>query len=183
MTTRSALVTGGSRGIGLGITRRLLTDRYRVVVNGVRDSQAVAATIEELSLLGDVTYLAADVGTPAGRNLLAVETLSHVGRLDVLVNNAGITSPGRNDILDVTEEDLDTVLDVNLKGPFFLTQTLAKHMIDERDRDLSFRGRIVNITSISAVLASTNRAEYCISKAGLSMTTNLWGNPSRGARH
>ena len=174
MTTRSALVTGGSRGIGLGIAERLLTDGYRVVINGLRDRDAVSGTLEELSLLGDITYVAADVGTAEGRTHLTSETLTAVGRLDVLVNNAGITSPGRKDILEAREEDLDTVLAVNLKGPFLLTQIMARHMIQERESDPGFRGRIVNITSISAVLATPNRSEYCISKAGLSMTTMLW---------
>jgi NAD(P)-dependent dehydrogenase (short-subunit alcohol dehydrogenase family) len=174
MTTRSALVTGGSRGIGLGIATRLLTDGYRVVVNGVRDREAVSETLEELSRLGDITYVAADIGTAGGRSHLAAETLTAVGRLDVLVNNAGITSPGRKDILEATEEDLDTVLAVNLKGPLLLTQIVARHMIEERASDPEFRGRIVNITSISAVVATPNRSEYCISKAGLSMATMLW---------
>jgi len=174
MTTRSALVTGGSRGIGLGIAERLLTDGYRVVINGLRNRDAVSGTLEELSLLGDITYVAADVGTAEGRDHLAAETLTAVGRLDVLVNNAGITSPGRKDILEATEEDLDTVLAVNLKGPLLLTQIMARHMIEEGASDAAFRGRIVNITSISAVLATPNRSEYCISKAGLSMTTMLW---------
>jgi 3-oxoacyl-[acyl-carrier protein] reductase len=174
MTTRSALVTGGSRGIGLGIAKRLLTDGYRVVINGLRDQDAVSETLEELSHLGGITYVGADVGTAEGRGHLVAKTLTAVGRLDVLVNNAGITSPGRKDILEATEEDLDTVLSVNLKGPFLLTQIVARHMIEEGASDPEFRGRIVNITSISAALASPNRSEYCISKAGLSMTTGLW---------
>jgi 3-oxoacyl-[acyl-carrier protein] reductase len=174
MTPFSALVTGGSRGIGLGIAQRLLADGYQVVINGMRDSEAVAETLEELSHLGDITYVAADVGTADGRSYLVAETLAVAGRLDVLVNNAGITSPGRKDILEATEEDLDTVLAVNLKGPLFLTQSLARHMIEEHEADPAFRGRIVNITSISAAVATPNRSEYCISKAGLSMTTMLW---------
>jgi len=174
MKQRSALVTGGSRGIGRGIAERLLTDGYQVVINGVRDNNAVADTLEALSRLGDVTYVAADVGSADGRARLAAETVQAVGRLDVLVNNAGITSPGRKDILEATEEDLDTVLAVNLKGPFLLTQSLARHMIEHHKQDPAFRGRIVNITSISAAVATPNRSEYCISKAGLSMTTMLW---------
>jgi 3-oxoacyl-[acyl-carrier protein] reductase len=174
MTTRSALVTGGSRGIGLGIATRFLTDGYQVVINGLRAREAVAETLESLSRLGDITYVAADVGTAEGRERIVAETLTAVGRLDVLINNAGITSPGRRDILEATEEDLDTVLSVNLKGPFLLTQPLARHMIEEHEADAAFRGRIVNITSISAAVASPNRSEYCISKAGLSMTTLLW---------
>ncbi|MGI9585000.1 MAG: 3-ketoacyl-ACP reductase [Acidimicrobiia bacterium] len=174
MTERSALVTGGSRGIGLGIAERLLTDGYQVVINGVREHEAVAETLEALARLGDITYVAADIGTASGRSHLVAETLAAVGRLGVLINNAGITSPGRRDILEATEEDLDTVLAVNLKGPFLLTQSFASHMVECREADPSFRGRLVNITSISAVLASPNRSEYCISKAGLSMTTKLW---------
>ena len=174
MKKRSALVTGGSRGIGRGVSERLLTDGYRVVINGVREPNDVVDVVEALSRLGDVTYVAADIGTAGGRSRLAAETLHAVGRLDVLVNNAGITSPGRKDILEATEEDLDTVLAVNLKGPFLLTQTVARHMIEHHEEDPAFRGRIVNITSISAAVATPNRSEYCISKAGLSMTTMLW---------
>ena len=174
MTTRSALVTGGTRGIGLAIARRLLGDGYRVVINGTRPPAAVGAVVDELSKAGPVTYVAADVGKANDRERLVVETLADVGRLDVLINNAGITSPGRKDMIEATEDDLDVVLAVNLKGPFFLTQALAKHMIAARGADRDFRGRIVNVTSVSATVASTNRAEYCISKAGLSMTTMLW---------
>ena len=174
MTTRSALVTGGTRGIGLAIARRLLGDGHRVVINGTRPPEAVEAVVDGLSGVGPVTYVAADIGKESDRERLVAETLATVGRLDVLINNAGITSPGRKDMLEASEDDLDVVLAVNLKGPFFLTQTLAKHMIDERNADPRFQGRIVNVTSISATVASTNRAEYCISKAGLSMTTMLW---------
>lgn len=174
MTARGALVTGGSRGIGLGIAHRLLSEGYRVVINGVRPAESVADVLDELKAAGEVVYVPADIGSAADRRRLVAETLSSVGRLDVLVNNAGITSPGRRDILEANEADLDTVLAVNLKGPFLLTQSLARHMIEEHEADPAFRGRIVNITSISAVVASPNRAEYCISKAGLSMTTMLW---------
>ena len=174
MTTRSALVTGGTRGIGLAIARRLLGDGYRVVINGTRPPDSVRAVVHELSRVGPVTYVAADIGQESDRDLLVIDTLATVGRLDVLVNNAGITSPGRKDMLEAAEDDLDLVLAVNLKGPFFLTQALAMHMIEESAADTDFRGRIVNVTSVSADVATTNRAEYCISKAGLSMTTKLW---------
>jgi NAD(P)-dependent dehydrogenase (short-subunit alcohol dehydrogenase family) len=174
MTAPTALVTGGSRGIGRGIAERLLTDGYHVVINGVRGHGEVTDTIEALARLGTITYVSADIGTAAGRTHLVAETLGAMGHLDVLINNAGITSPGRNDMLEAKEEDLDTVLAVNLKGPFLLTQQLALAMIEHRKVAPDFRGRIVNITSISAALASPNRSEYCISKAGLSMTTLLW---------
>ena len=180
MTAKSALVTGGSRGIGLGITRRLLGDGYRVVINGVRPAAEIEGTLDELGSLGEVHYVAANVGDPAERAALVEATLE-MGRLDVLVNNAGITSPGRSDMLDATEEDFDTVIAINLKGPFFLSQAVANHMLGEHDADPGFRGCIVNVTSISAVLASTNRADYCISKAGLAMATVLWA--TRLAEH
>ena len=174
MTARSALVTGGSRGIGRGIAERLLGDGYHVVINGTRPAEDVADVVEELSQIGRVTYVAANIADAGQREHLVAETLAAVGRLDVLVNNAGITSPGRKDMLEATEDGLDLVLAVNLKGPFLLTQSLAKHMISAQADDPEFRGRIVNVTSISATVATTNRAEYCISKAGLSMTTMLW---------
>lgn len=174
MTARSALITGGTRGIGRGIAERLLGEGYRVVINGIRPPEAVTDVVDELSQLGAVTYVSANIGDADHRDHLVSETLAAVGRLDVLINNAGITSPGRKDMLEATEDGLDLVLAVNLKGPFLLTQALAKHMIAERATDPEFRGRIVNVTSISATIATTNRAEYCISKAGLSMTTMLW---------
>lgn len=158
----------------MAIAEELLSEGYDVVINGVRPADSVTDTVEKLARIGEVTYVAADIGTAEGRDHLVSETLSAVGRLDILVNNAGITSPGRKDMLDATEDDLEAVLAVNLKGPFLLTQRLATHMIEEHDTDPAFRGRIVNITSISATVASTNRAEYCMSKAGLSMTTKLW---------
>ena len=181
MGARTALVTGGTRGIGLGIARRLLSDGYSVVVNGTRPAEAVGEVVESLSSIGEVTYVAADIGDAKSRQRLAEKTLTALGRLDVLVNNAGITSPGRKDMLEATEEGLDLVLAINLKGPFLLTQQLAQHMIEEGQRDPDYRGRIINITSISATVVSTNRAEYCISKAGLSMTTKLWA--ARLAEH
>lgn len=181
MADRSALVTGGSRGIGLGIAERLLRDGYKVVINGVRPEGKVSDVVARLSEIGDTTYVAADIGKADDRQRLISETVAAVGRLDVLVNNAGITSPGRKDMLDASEEDLETVFSVNLIGPFLLTQGLAKHMIEQGAADPGFHGRVINITSISSTVASTNRAEYCMSKAGFSMATLLWA--SRLAEH
>mgnify|MGYP001814532644 CR=1 FL=1 len=174
MANRTALVTGGSRGIGLGIARRMLTEGYEVVINGVRPADAVADVLGDLSTVGDVYYVPANIGDAGDRHRLVDEVIGAVGHLDVLVNNAGITSPGRKDMLDATEDDLDTVLAVNLKGPFLLTQAFAAHMIERRDIDPGFRGRIITVTSISAPVVSTNRAEYCLSKAGVSMASPLW---------
>lgn len=180
MTDRVALVTGGARGIGLGITRRLLADGWRVAANGVRSPADVEPTMTELATRGDVTYVAGDVGDSVARDRIVATALTAFGRIDLLVNNAGITSPGRADMLDVLEADFDTVIATNLKGPFLLTQAVAHQMIEQRDADPHARGCIINISSISAVLASTNRAEYCISKAGVSMATRLWATRLAG---
>lgn len=174
MTLRTALVTGGTRGIGRGIARRLLDDGLQVVVNGVRAEADVASVLEELRQRGRVEYVAGDVGDPDGRAHIVEQTLDAFGRIDVLVNNAGITSPGRNDMLEVAEADFDRVVAVNLKGPYLLTQAVAAQMIEQAHTEPSFRGCIINVSSISAELVSINRAEYCISKAGVSMATKLW---------
>lgn len=174
MTGRVALVTGGARGIGLGITRRLLEDGWRVAANGVRSTTEVEPVMTGLAATGEAIYIPGDVGDPAARDDIVATVRAHFGRVDLLVNNAGITSPGRADMLDVKEADFDKVMAVNLKGPFLLTQAVARQMIEQPATDPAARGCIINISSISAVLASTNRAEYCISKAGVSMATRLW---------
>jgi NAD(P)-dependent dehydrogenase (short-subunit alcohol dehydrogenase family) len=96
------------------------------------------------------------------------------GRLHLLVNNAGVAPRVRADILDATEESYDRVMDINLKGPYFLTQAVANWMIEQRKRNPAYKGCIINISSISATTASPSRGEYCISKAGISMATKLW---------
>ena len=179
MTAPTALVTGGTRGIGLGIARRLLEDGYRVAVNGVRPSAEIEPVLAELEALGEVTYAAGDVGDRDDREGIVAATIEAFDDIDLLVNNAGITA--RSDMLSGSEDDFDRVIAVNLKGPHLLTQAVAMLMIDRRETDPSFRGCIVNVSSISAELASTHRAEYCISKAGVSMATKLWA--SRLAEH
>lgn len=174
MTAPVALVTGGARGIGLGISRRLLEDGWRVAANGVRPKEEAEPALAESAAAGDAIYIPGDVGDPAAREELVATAVAAFGRIDLLVNNAGITSPGRADMLEVAEADFDRVMAVNLKGPFLLTQAVAHQMIRQRRSEPQARGRIINISSISSVLASTNRAEYCISKAGVSMTTKLW---------
>jgi len=181
MIERAAIVTGGARGIGLGITRRLLEDGWRVAINGVRSESEVAPVLAELAAHGHAIYVQGDVGEPEARAAIVETALARFESLDLLVNNAGITSPGRADMLDVNESDFDRVMAVNLKGPFLLTQAVAAEMVRQRTVDPDFRGCIVNISSISAELASINRSEYCISKAGVSMATRLWA--ARLAEH
>ncbi len=171
----AALVTGGSRGIGAGIVRHLLDDGYDVAVNGRRDAAEVQPTIDALAGEGrSVAYCRADIAVDADRAALLDQVREHFGRLDVLVNNAGITSPGRKDILDAETDSFDTVFATNLRGPFFLTQLAARWMIEQGKADAAFRPCIVNISSISADVASVNRGDYCMAKAGLGMATRLW---------
>ena len=173
--SKAALVTGGSRGIGLGIVTHLLRNGYRVAVNGVREAGAVADTLDGLrDAGGEVVYARGSVADRADREAVLRTTLDAFGRIDVLVNNAGIPPPNRRDILEAEEGDFDAVLDTNLKGPYFLTQAVAQAMVRQRDTDPNLRGVIVNIGSMSATVVSTNRGEYCLSKAATAMATQLW---------
>jgi NAD(P)-dependent dehydrogenase (short-subunit alcohol dehydrogenase family) len=172
---RVALVTGGTRGIGLGISRRLATEGFDLAVCGVRALSAVEETVAGLRALGgNVIYHACDVAHRRERESLLAAVRERFGRLHVLVNNAGIPPPQRRDLLESTEESFDRVLAVNLRAPYFLTQTAARWMIEQKRLDPSFTGCIVNVSSISAQVASVNRGEYCVSKAGLAMATMLW---------
>lgn len=170
-----ALVTGGARGIGLGISCRLVDAGFYLAINGRSAETDLAETLDELRQLGaDVFYCQADVADARDRQKLIDATRKHFGRLDVLVNNAGVAPETRVDLLDATEESFDRVLSINLKGPYFLTQLVARWMVEQKRDDASFAGVIVNVSSVSATVASVNRGEYCISKAGVAMSTALW---------
>lgn len=170
-----ALVTGGARGIGLGISESLAREGYDLVVCGQRPAEAVTEVVQSLERFGGaVHYVAADVSDGKARARLLASARERFGRLNLLVNNAGVAPRVRNDILDTTEESYDWVLSVNLRGPFFLTQAVARWMLEQRQEDPAFEGSIVFVTSISSTVASTNRVEYCISKAGLSMAAQTW---------
>ena len=174
MQTRPvALVTGGSRGIGRGICLALGRAGFAVVVNYQGNETAAQETRQ---LLGEHSIISqGDISRSADRGRILEETLSQWGRIDLLVNNAGITSVGRKDLLEATEESWDAVLGVNLKGPYFLTQSVAREMIRLRPTlGASYRPTIVNITSVSAYALSMNRGDYCVSKAGLSLASQLW---------
>lgn len=166
---KTALITGGSRGIGLGIATHLALRGFNLAINGVRDKTAVAETITQLKAIGaDVIYCQADVGDTKQRAAMLQQIADHYGALDVLVNNAGVAPKERKDLLETTEESYDRLMDMNLKGAFFLTQAVANSMIRQGS------GCIINVSSISATVASVTRGEYCISKAGLSMMTQLF---------
>ena len=170
-----ALVTGGTRGIGLGISLQLAESGFDLAVNGRREEPEVADSLEKIESLGaTVLYCQADVAVAAARSQMLNEIRERFGRLDLLVNNAGVAPEVRTDLLDATEESFDRLIAINLRGPYFLTQEVARWMVEQRQRESTFAGMIVNITSVSAALASVNRGDYCISKAGISMATQLW---------
>jgi 3-oxoacyl-[acyl-carrier protein] reductase len=177
-----ALVTGGSRGIGRGICVELAKAGYAILVNYNTNLDAAEATRAEIENAGGTAEICpADIAHAAHRDSLLDFTLETFGRIDLMVNNAGIAPPKRLDLLETTEENFDRVLDTNLKGPFFLTQQVAQIMINQLAEEKIPQATIINISSVSAYAPSTNRAEYCISKAGLSMMTALFA--ARLAEH
>ncbi len=172
---RAALVTGGSRGIGLGIAEHLARDGFDLAINGMREEAAVAEVLTHLrSFGGQVLYCRGDIGDGNARGAILDAIRKKFGRLDVLVNNAGVAPKERKDILEATEESFDYVVGINLKGPYFLTQAGARWMIEQKRADPAFQACVINVGSISATIASVNRGEYCLAKAGIGMATLLW---------
>ncbi len=172
---RIALITGGSRGIGYGIAEHLARAGFDLAINGVRPEASASEALDKLRALGaEVMYCPGDVALREARTAMLDKVRDHFGRLNVLVNNAGIAPNERRDILEATEESFQHVLMTNLQGAYFLTQAAANWMIQQRAEELNFTGCIVNVSSISATVASVNRGEYCVAKAGLSMATQLF---------
>lgn len=170
-----ALITGGSRGIGYGIAEQLAKDGFDLAINGVRAETMVAEALNELRTLGaEVIYCPGDIALRDERMAILTKVKAHFGRLNVLVNNAGVAPKERRDILEATEESFQHVLSTNLQGPYFLTQAAANWMIEQKHNDTTFTGCIINVSSVSATVASVNRGEYCVAKAGLSMMTQLF---------
>ncbi|WP_203753381.1 3-ketoacyl-ACP reductase [Cellulomonas chitinilytica] len=198
-----ALVTGGNRGIGLGITRRLLTDGFAVSILATREEPADLLAELRADAGGDdrVRYVRGSVADLHDHARYVDDAVDAWGRLDLLVNNAGVAPTVRSDLLDATAESFDRVLGINLRGPYFLTQTFARRVVELRDKAAANRAEagdvvprpedrpapaqeesaptapvatIVNVSSISATTVSTNRGDYCVSKAGVAMATQLW---------
>jgi 3-oxoacyl-[acyl-carrier protein] reductase len=169
-----ALVTGSSRGIGRGIALRLADEGYAVTVNYHSSASAAAEVVRQIEAAGrGAIAVQADIARSDDRARLVADTLDRFGRIDLLVNNAGITSPGRKDLLEATEAGWDAVFATNLKGPFFLAQACARKMIELIGEGSISRGTIVNVSSISAYAVSTNRGDYCMAKAALETMTWL----------
>lgn len=176
-STRVALVTGGSRGIGLGIALCLAREGLAVVICGVSTESNVDCALESIRAAGapDVLYCQADVSDADARAEMLRAINQRFGRIDVLVNNAGVAPNVRADILDASEESFERLIHINLQGPYFLTQAVARGMIERQQVKQAVPPPcIINIGSISATVASPSRGEYCISKAGLAMATQLW---------
>ncbi|MCB0113093.1 MAG: 3-ketoacyl-ACP reductase [Caldilineaceae bacterium] len=183
--SKVAIVTGGSRGIGRGIVLGLAARGWAVTVN-YRGNAAAAQETATLAAQasGDALIVQADIGAAEDRERLVQETVERFGRIDLLVNNAGMAPRQRTDILQTSAESYDEVMDVNLKGPFFLTQRVANTMIElktgqktgQKEVAADTPPAIINIGSISAYTSSPNRAEYCISKAGMGMMTALFAD-------
>jgi 3-oxoacyl-[acyl-carrier protein] reductase len=170
-----ALITGSRRGIGLGVAIELAKLGFKIVLNGVTDNQRSNDSVEKIKELGaECFYIQADLSNTADRKRLVQEIKTEYGRLDILINNAGVAPDPREDMLKASEESFDRIININLKGPYFLTQTVANWMIELTKEDPEKRPKIVNITSINAVAATPVRGDYCISKAGLAMMNTLY---------
>jgi len=159
---KTAIITGGTKGIGYAISTALSKEDYRIILLGRSPKEEVK---DILNTLSNSVYVQGNINNAHDRQ----KCLDVAGKVDLLINNAGVAPKERVDILDLSEEDYTYVMDINLKGAFFLTQQVATKMIKE-----NMRGCIINISSISAYTTSVNRAAYCVSKAGLSMSTKLF---------
>ena len=178
MAKKIAAVTGSRRGIGFAIAKALCNAGYTVIISGTADEASSADAMAELRATGaEVHYHQMNIASADARVAFFKEIDSKFGRLDVMVNNAGMAPRVRMDILETTAESFEEVLSVNLEGTFFMCQHAANLMLDMQKRGLEdYTPRIVNVASISSYTSSVNRGEYCISKAGISMVTQLFAD-------
>ncbi len=180
---KTAIVTGSSRGIGYAIAKQLGLDGYNIVMVATGSKEKNQGAIDELKKLGiDCAYVQANIGNHADRIKIVDESIKAFGKIDILVNNAGVAPKVRADLLEMSEESFDRVIGINTKGTMFLTQLVAKKMIEQAKDNLTsgINGIIVNVSSCSAVVSSISRGEYCISKAGVSMLTTLYADRLAG---
>ena len=174
------LVTGGSRGIGRGIAEALAATGYSVAINYRSNREAAEQTAEACRRQARYSEqqfhsLQADIGSQAERAALVEQLRSRFGRIDGVVNNAGVAPQQREDILEASEESFERLMRINLQGPYFLTQHIARYWLQEKPKHLLPGGfKIIFVTSISADTVSLNRGEYCVSKAGAAMAVQLW---------
>ena len=174
--SKVAIVTGGSRGIGYAIAKQLGLDGYQVVILATGEQEKYAEKLQKLTDIEIVWhYVRGSIASSEDRQRLVEETIKRFGRVDVLVNNAGVAPLERRDLLEMAEESFDRVMSINTKGTLFLTQLVARQMLKQEQIGRK-RGTIINVGSCSAEVSSTSRGEYCISKAGLSMVTQLFAD-------
>lgn len=172
---RVALVTGGTRGIGLGIADALARAGWNLALCGIRGRDEITAVVERLSSNGHaVEYWQADVASRDDRARLVDGVIARFRGVNALVNNAGRAPRVRADLLEASEDSFEELLHTNLQGPYFLTQAIANHMATRKAAEPGWPAAIVFVTSVSAELASPNRGEYCVSKAGLAMACRLF---------
>ena len=173
MATPISLVTGAGRGIGRGIALELARLGHHIAINYAGNSTAAEECLQLVREAGgDGFTVKADISQADARARLVAQTVEKYGRIDLLVNNAGVAPDVRADILEAGEESFDRLININLKGPYFLTQLVANQMISQPDNGT--RAQIVTVSSVSAYAASVNRGDYCIAKAGLGMLTALF---------
>ena len=173
---KTAIVTGGSRGIGYGIAKQLGEDGYNIAILDVNDPQEYRENLDALAKAGvDYYYQQGSITEKADRERFVAAVVEKYGDIDVLVNNAGVAPKIRNDILEMTEESFDYVVGTNTKGTMFMTQLVARQMLTQEVKGRR-RGVIVNISSSSVAVSSVSRGEYCISKAGVAMITMLFAD-------
>ena len=173
---KTAIVTGSSRGIGFAIARQLGLDGYNIVMVATGPLEKNPAALDALKAEGiDCIYVQANIGDHDDRLAILRAALDAFGRVDALVNNAGVAPKVRADLLEMSEESFDRVVGINTKGNMFLTQAVAKQMIGQEPLN-GRKGVIVNVSSCSAEVSSISRGEYCVSKAGVSMLTKLYAD-------
>jgi 3-oxoacyl-[acyl-carrier protein] reductase len=173
-----AVITGASRGIGRSVAIALAAEGYDVaaIARSV-DSEGMEILSQEVEKREAQFFpVGLDISCTSCQKEVVANILERYGRIDVLVNNAGVAPLQRNDLLDMTEESYDRVMNINLKGPVFFAQKIAKEMIWLKPQINDYKPIIIFVTSVSSVLSSTNRSEYCVSKAGLSMASTVFAD-------
>jgi NAD(P)-dependent dehydrogenase (short-subunit alcohol dehydrogenase family) len=168
---KTAIITGGAGGIGFGTAQQLAADGFNIVIFDIKDETTVRDKIAQLEAAGSNTmYFRGDIAKVEDCYTFVEKVIEKYQKIDVLVNNSGVAPKVRADMLETTEESIDYVFGINIKGTFFMTQAVARRMIEQND------GIIVNISSMSAYTSSVNRPEYCMSKSAVSMMTTLFAD-------
>ena len=173
---KTALITGGSRGIGFGAAKKLGEDGFNVCIMDINSRESCADDLKSLSEASiPFLYFRGDITSSVDREGFITESVKKFRGIHVLVNNAGVAPAIRSDLLDMNEESFDRVVGINTKGTMFMSQAAANQMLRQEITGKK-RGTIINISSCSASVSSTNRGEYCVSKAGISMLTQLYAD-------